>query len=75
MTQKERILWLFSMNGNKLTLGQLLRDPSGVGYKSTSRFSDLRKEGYKIDFIKGETPSQNMYVLQTYEADGQGRLL
>jgi hypothetical protein len=75
MTQKERLLWLFQMRGNRLTLGQLLNDPSGVGYKCTSRFSELRKEGYPIQFVRGETPSANTWILNTFDKNNQGRLL
>lgn len=71
-TQKQRILYLFSENNNVLTLGQLLQYP--FGYKATSRFSDLRKEGYVITCEKGRTPSQNVYRLVAPEANGQLRL-
>jgi hypothetical protein len=75
MTQKEKLLELFQLYGGRLTLGQLLNHPSGVGYKCTSRFSELRREGYKIDCIKGETASQNTYVMTYYDEQGQGNLL
>lgn len=74
MTQKERLLVMFQLYGNRLTLGQLLSDPSGVGYKCTSRFSELRQEGYQIDFVKGKTASENTYVLRHYEQNGQSTL-
>ena len=69
MTQKEKLLELFNLYGGRLTLGQLLAHPSGVGYKCTSRFSELRAEGYKIDCIKGKRASENLYVLQQYDGD------
>jgi hypothetical protein len=75
MTQKEQLLNLFHFYGNRLTLGQLLAHPSGVGYKAASRFSDLRKDGYKIDCIKGKRPSENTYILAHFEKNGQERLL
>lgn len=75
MTQKEKLLELFQLYGGKLTLGQLLAHPSGVGYKCTSRFSELRDEGYKIDCIKGKTASENLYVLVHFDSTGQGQLL
>lgn len=75
MSHKAKLLDLFELYGGKLTLGQLLSHPSGVGYKAASRFADLRKEGYKIDCIKGSTPSENTYILQSYEDSGQARLL
>lgn len=75
MNQKQRLLELFQLYGNRITLGQLLKDPTGVGYKCTSRFSELRAEGYPIQFVKGETPSENLYILHSFEKDGQGELL
>ena len=72
MTQCELIIDLFRRNGNRLTLGKLLQYP--FGYKSTSRFSDLRKMGYVITLHKGRTPSENEYELFEPEADGQMRL-
>lgn len=62
------------MNNNRLTLGQLLKDPSGIGYKCTSRFSELRADGYKIDCIKAEKASDNLYVLAHFDKTGQGEL-
>jgi hypothetical protein len=75
MSQKERLLWMFQMNGGRLTLGQLLADESGVGYKCTTRFSELRQAGYPIQFIRGETASQNTWVLNYFDEKGQGSLL
>lgn len=75
LSQKQRLLDLFQIHGNKLTLGQLLNDPSGVGYKCTSRFSELRADGYQIDFVKGDTPSLNTYILRHYDQKGQGSLI
>ena len=75
MTQVDKLLELFQTHGYRLTLGQLLSHPSGVGYKATSRFSDLRKMGYKVDFIKGKTPSENTYVLQYFDETGQAEMI
>ena len=75
MSQKDRLLDLFNLYGGKLTLGQLLSDPSGVGYKCTSRFSELRKQGYHIVFTPGKTPSENLYELKYFDRKGQGNLL
>lgn len=75
MNQTEKLLELFQLYGGRLTLGQLLKHPSGVGYKCTSRFSDLRKQGYKIDCIKGKTASENTYVMTHWDSHGQGQLL
>lgn len=63
MTNTDKLIELFQFYGYKMTLGQLLAHPSGVGYKCTSRFSDLRKKGYKIDCIKAEKASDNLYVM------------
>jgi len=73
MTQKEKLLDFLRKHGNCATLGQLLSDPSGIGYKATSRFSDLRKEGYVINCIKGSKPSENKYQLIEFDGMGQGR--
>lgn len=73
MTQKEQILHLFHQNGYRLTLGQLLQHP--FGYKCTSRFSELRKEGYQINFTPGKTPADNLYELVFFDKNNQGRLL
>jgi hypothetical protein len=74
MTQKEQLLALFHFYGNKLTLGQLLEHSSGVGYKCTSRFSDLRKEGYVITCVKGVRPSENLYCLVAEPGQKQAAL-
>lgn len=74
MTQKEIILKLFRQNGNVLTLGQLLSHPSGVGYKCTSRFSDLRKDGYVITCEEKPNASDNIYRLVEVEESGQLRI-
>ena len=75
MTHKEKLLQFMRNHGCKVTLGQLLSDPSGIGYKCTSRFSDLRKEGYAIQFEKGPTPAQNTYTLFEADQSGQYRLI
>jgi hypothetical protein len=61
MTQKEVILQAFKENGNVFTLGYALQYT--WGYKVTSRISDLRKDGYQIDYERGEIPTKNRYVL------------
>lgn len=73
MTQVETILQAFKMNDYKLTLGYALNYP--WGYKLTSRLSDLRKEGYRIDFKKGRIPSENSWTLHVPETNGQGVML
>ncbi len=72
MTQKEIILEAFQRFGYKLTLGQVLQYP--WGYKFASRCADLRKEGYKIDCIRGDKPSDNTYVLQYTDPTGQSEM-
>ena len=72
MNQKERLLELFHLYGGKLTLGQLLAREDGLGYKCTSRFSDLRKEGHEIEFMAGSTPSQNSWRLIQKGQQGLG---
>lgn len=75
MTQKELLLELFRANGNVLTLGQLLAHPSGVGYKCTSRFSDLRRQGFVITCTESPVKaSDNKYQLFEQEENGQLRL-
>jgi hypothetical protein len=63
MTQKQKLLFLFKQNNNRLTLGMLLQ--YNVGYKAVTRFSDLRKDGYKIDLVHQdhEHPTNNVYEL------------
>lgn len=73
MTQKEIILEAFQRYGYKLTLGQVLQHP--WGYKFASRCADLRKEGYQITCHKAEKASDNLYVLQHWDNEGQGSLL
>jgi hypothetical protein len=61
MSNCQKILEAFKKNKNKLTLGYVLR--YSWGYKFTSRLSDLRYRGYKIDFTRGSKPSKNSWVL------------
>jgi hypothetical protein len=75
MNQKQRILQFFKNHDYRVTLGQLLSDPSGIGYKATSRFSDLRKEGYVITLTPGKTPSENSWTCVPPEEKGQLRFV
>lgn len=82
MTQKESILQAFTAHGNKLTLRFILEHT--WGYEFRARFTDLRHEGYRIEFTRGATPGENLYTLvpkgpvQTkavtfgFERNGQG---
>jgi hypothetical protein len=74
MTQHRALIDLFHKHGNKLTLGHLLSTP--LGYKATSRFAELRKQGYVI-FCEQDrkAPSNNLYTLVEPERDGQLRLI
>ena len=72
VTNTDRILMAFQQFGYRITLGQALQHE--WGYKFCSRLSDLRKKGYRIDCIKAEKPSDNLYVMQMPdEANGQQR--
>jgi len=76
MTNRDRLVQLFESNGWKMTLGQLLEHKEG--YKCTSRFSDLRKEGYEIECVRGESPSTNLYIMTPptrFDEGGQGVML
>lgn len=72
MTQKELLLDLFRRNGNRLTLGEILKYP--YGYEARARFTELRRAGYRISFVRGATPSANAYHLFEPEPNGQLRL-
>lgn len=74
MNQTDVILMAFQKNGYKMTLGYMLKFP--WGYKAATRMSDLRAMGYKIDCIKAENPSDNLYVMTYFDKEtGQGQLL
>jgi hypothetical protein len=73
LTQKQGILELFRENGNKLTLSHILNTLYAAEYRA--RFSDLRREGYIINCIRGENPSNNIYELiepLKFDNSGQG---
>lgn len=72
MTQKEIILEAFQRFGYKITLGQALQH--SWGYKMASRISDLRKDGYQIECIRGEKPSDNLYVMTYVDKNGQSEM-
>lgn len=72
-TQKAKIIEDFRANGWRLTLGQLLeKGRMSYAHKLTARFSDLRKDGYFIQFQRGETPAQNLYTMIPPVAGGIG---
>ena len=61
LTQKEALLKMFRANGNRLTLGQIMRTQYCCEYRA--RFTELRQEGYAIGYTKGARPSENLYIL------------
>jgi len=61
MSQASELLNLFRMNGNRLTLGQILNTTLAAEYRA--RMTDLRHKGFQIDFIRGKKPSENLYIL------------
>ena len=63
MSQKTDILKFFRANGNRLTLGQIMKTSFGSEYRA--RFSDLRREGHVIicDDKDKPSPSDNIYTL------------
>ena len=71
MTQSDKLLELFIFHGYKLRLGDLLKRSDGLGYKCTSRFSDLRRKGYHIEFHRGDIPSNNTWTLRPPSENGQ----
>lgn len=74
MTNAEQIVDFFKLMGGKATLGQLLEKP--FGYRFIQRKHDLMKKGIIIDLVKQDhsQPSNNLYQLRHFEANGQGRL-
>lgn len=61
MTQKEQALQMFRENNNQLTLREIMKTNLGCEYRA--RFSDLRREGYKINCERAKKPSDNTYTL------------
>lgn len=82
MSQKEKLLILFKMNRNTLTLQQIL--DAKISSKYTNRISELRALGYRIKCIEHkEAPLKNLYVLdgptdqhfrRHFDSGGQGYL-
>jgi len=76
LTQRQHLLQLFHENGNRLTLGQILKTTLAAEYRA--RLSEMRRDNYIITCTKGETPSQNLYVLTEpvqYQFDGPQGIL
>ena len=73
MTQKEIILAAFQQFGYRIRLGDALQH--SWGYKMASRISDLRRDGYHIECVRGEKPSDNLYVMRPPAEGNQERFL
>ena len=75
MSQHEAILEFFRSRGGKARLGEILQHP--FGYEFRARASELRQQGYKIECIKADKASDNLYCLTepTKFYNGQGVLL
>lgn len=75
MSQKEALLNLFKMHGNKLTLGTILDNWKVVGSKYTNRISEIRRMGYDVSLVHTdrEHPTNNVYMLKEFKYEnGQG---
>ena len=75
LTQKQGILEMFRQNGNKISLSQILNTQFCAEYRA--RFSELRREGYIINCLRGTKPSLNIYELKEpiqFDSLGQGKL-
>lgn len=70
MTQKKHLLELFRLNGGQITLGTILQTTLAAEYRA--RMTDLRREGHQIVFKRGTKPSENLYTLVRFDAEGQG---
>lgn len=74
MSQKESILEFFRLNGDRLTLGQILKTHHAAEYRKW--FSILRGEGYRIECKRNnKAPSENLYICIPPERSGQMRLV
>lgn len=60
MTHREAIIQAFRLNDYRITLGYALRHP--WGYELRVRLTELRREGWTIQCVKGKTASDNMYI-------------
>lgn len=72
-TQKEKLIEMFRMNNNRMTLGYIMRTELAAEYRA--RMTDLRKQGYSITVKLGENPSDNLYTLVAPEPNGQTRFI
>lgn len=60
-TQVQRLLEMFESHDRQITLGQIMQTTLAAEYRA--RMTDLRRKGYTIQCIRGETPSQNLYKM------------
>jgi hypothetical protein len=65
LTQKECLLRFFRNNDNRLTLGQLLVTTLAAEYRA--RMTELRRDGYGIELVRGKRPENNLYILHEKE--------
>ena len=61
MSYQQQVLTTFKEHGGSMTLGQILKYTWGYSIRST--FSRLRKQGYTVDLLRGNTPSENLYTI------------
>lgn len=69
LTQKEKLIEMFRMNNNRMSLSYIMKTDLAAEYRA--RMTELRKQGYSIRYERGETPSENMYYLTAPEPSGQ----
>lgn len=80
MSQVDNLHDLFRVNGNRLTLGQILDNWKLVGSKYTNRISELEArlelEGKTIKCTQDHSqPTRNVYeIVRFMEPGGQGLL-
>lgn len=73
MSQKQDLLEMFRAFEGRITLGMIMRTTLAAEYRA--RITELRHEGYRVDFKRGATPSENLYTLVEFEQSGQGILI
>ena len=69
MTQHEAIIEFFRERGGRATLGEILRHP--FGYEFRARATELRHQGYRIECVRAEKASDNIYVLSAPASHGE----
>lgn len=66
LTQREHLLYLFRINGGKVSLRTILGTELAAEYRA--RISEMRRDGYKITCIKGKQAGDNVYWLEMVPA-------